>query len=358
MEDTPKPRTMRAAVVRPPQGWALERLPVPKPLPGQVRIRVAYCGVNHLDRMIAEGTLPSGAPTPAIPGSEVSGVVDEVGEAVADLDPGTPVVVAPYLFCGSCAVCRQGRETVCPQGTIVGLGTPGGYAEYVVVPRANVIPVPQGMSLRTAAALPLAAATAYRMLFTQAQLKPGEWVLVVGAGGGVASAALRLARLAGARVLAVTHSPGKVERARADGALKVFLADPPAPELATLVRQATGGHGADVVVDPLGSGYLDAGLRSLARGGRWVTCGTYTGMQASVNLWHLFAKELRLLGSYGADRGEVERVLELAASGGYVPPVDRVLTLEEVEEAHQALRASQVYGKILLDLGAPRQEDV
>lgn len=320
----------------------------PSPGPGEVRVAVAFCGVNHLDRMIVEGTLPGGAPRPRVPGAEVSGTIEAVGAGVTALSEGQAVVVAPYLFCGLCESCRRGRETLCRRGDILGLGTDGGYAQAVVVAAANVLPVPAGLALETAAALPLAAATAFHMLAERARVRAGEWVLILGVGGGVASAGLRLARLMGARVIAASRSPAKLERADADGADHTLLVEPPAADLAKRVRALTGGAGADVVFDPLGSAYWRADVASLARGGRLVTCGALAGAMGETDIWLTFAKELELLGSYGASRADVAAVMSLAAAGRFAPAVADCLPLSMAQEAHDRLRRSEVYGKILL----------
>lgn len=344
--------TMRAMAVTEDHPRELRKVTVarPDPGPGEVRVRVAFCGVNHLDRMIVEETLPAPVARPHIPGGEVSGTVDAIGEGVSDIAVGTPVVVAPYLFCGVCESCRRGRETLCRRGDILGLGSQGGYADAVCVPARSVLPVPEGMGLDTAAALPLAAATAHHMLVERARLHPGEWILVMGAGGGVASAGLRLAHRMGARVIAASRSQAKLDKARADGAEATLLVEPPAPDLGKAVRKITAGAGADVVLDPLGSAYWRADLQSLARGGRLVTCGAFAGAAGDTDIWLTFAKELSILGSYGASRADVAAMLSLAQADVFVPAIADRLPLERAGEAHERLRRGEVYGKILLQI--------
>jgi NADPH:quinone reductase-like Zn-dependent oxidoreductase len=335
-------------VAGPPRGLSSGRRPRPEPGVGQARVRVAFCGVNHLDRMIAEGTLPGAVSLPRVPGGEVAGTVEALGPNTDGPPVGTAVVVAPYLFCGRCEMCRAGRETLCRRGDILGLGVDGGYAEAVVAPVQNLLPVPPGMPLDVAAALPLAAATAWHMLVERAHLRPGEWVLVVGAGGGVASAAIGLARALGARVIAASRSETKRRRAEAEGAEASIAVQPPGDGMAKAVRELTAGAGADVVVDPLGSAYWREDIRSLARGGRLVTCGTFAGREGVTDIWTTFAKELELLGSYGASRRDVADVLALTARGAYRPPIADRLPLTEVAEAHARLARGEVYGKLLL----------
>lgn len=329
------------------------RRPVPEPGPGEVRLRVAWCGVNHLDRMIAEETLPAPVSLPRVPGGEVSGVVEAVGAGVDRALLGSRAVVAPYLFCGGCESCRTGRESLCRTGDIVGLGRDGGYAEALVVPAVNVLVLPPGLDLATAAALPLAAATAHHMLADRARIAAGEWLVVIGVGGGVGSAALRLGRLMGARTIAASRSEAKLERARADGAEATVLLAEGGTGLAKAVRSRTGGAGADVVLDPLGSLYWREDVASLARGGRLVTCGAYAGRDGATDLWLTFAKELSLLGAYGASRANVHAVVEMAARGAFTAAIADRLDLAAAAEAHARLRRGEVYGKLLLEVADP-----
>lgn len=323
--------------------------PLPDPGAGEVRVRVAFCGVNHLDRMVAEETLPAPAALPRIPGGEVSGTVEAVGGGVDPALRGARVVVAPYLFCGRCEACLDGRETLCRHGDILGLGRDGGYAEAVVVPAANLVPVPPALDLATAAALPLAAATAHHMLTDRAAPRAGEWLLVVGVGGGVASAALRLGCLMGARLIAASRSAEKLDRARADGAEATVRLEDGGRGLARAVRAITGGHGADVVLDPLGGLYWREDVAALARGGRLVTCGAYAAREGHTDIWLTFAKELSLLGSYGGARRNVAAVVDLAARGAFRPAVADRLPLASAAAAHERLRRADVYGKLLLE---------
>lgn len=321
---------------------------LPEPGAGEVRLRVAWVGVNHLDRMIAEETLPAPVALPRVPGGEVSGIVEALGAGVDASLLGQRAVIAPYLFCGRCDRCAAGRETVCRRGDILGLGVDGGYADAVLAPATNVVRVPDGVPLDVAAALPLAAATAHHMLFDRARLGLGEWVLIVGVGGGVASAALRLARLAGARVIAASRSEAKLARAREDGAEVVVRLEEDGRGLGRAVRSATEGRGADVVVDPLGALYWREDVQSLGRGGRLVTCGAYAGRDGVTDIWLTFAKELSLLGAYGAARADVLSVLDLAARGVFEPVIADRLPLGRASEAHARLRRAEVYGKLLL----------
>jgi NADPH:quinone reductase-like Zn-dependent oxidoreductase len=348
----------RMVVVEAVGGGVLEvgSRPLPEPGAGEARVRVAFSGVNHLDRMIAEETLPAPLPLPRIPGGEVSGYVEAVGPGVDGALSGAPVAIAPYLFCGRCEPCLNGRETLCRHGDILGLGRDGGYAEAVVVPAANLVALPPGMDLATAAALPLAAATAHHMLSDRAALAAGEWLLVVGVGGGVASAALRLGRIMGGRVIAASRSERKLERAKADGAEATVLLADEGRGLSRAVRSITGGSGADVVLDPLGSLYWQEDIASLARGGRLVTCGAYAGREGSTDIWLTFAKELSLLGSYGAARRNVRSVIDLAARGVLEPAIADRLPLRAAAEAHERLRRADVYGKLILE--APGDAEV
>jgi NADPH:quinone reductase-like Zn-dependent oxidoreductase len=223
----------------------------------------------------------------------------------------------------------------------------GTCAEYVIAPWANVLPIPTSLSFEVAAAFPLATLTAWAMLVRRARLEPGETVLVHAVGSGVSVAAVQIARFAGAaQVLATTSSPSKAERARALGVHEVL--DYRSPDWSRQARRLTRGRGVDIVIDHLGKATFDASLRSLARGGRYVTCGATTGPEAAVNLNLVFFKSLQILGSTMGSLGDVHRCLELVVQGHVRPIVDAVLPLSAVAEAHRRLEAREVFGKLVL----------
>ncbi len=325
----------------------IREVPDPTPGPGEVLVRVAACGVNRLDLWIRTGSLARKPALPHIMGSEVSGVVEALGPGVVGVSVGERVAVAPYLFCGRCEYCLDGRETVCLKSDILGLNSQGGYAELVSVPVSNVVPLPEGVQFEEAAALTLAAPTAWRMLTDRVRVQPGQWVLVQAAGSGVGSAAVQIAKRFGARVIATAGTDEKLEKARQLGADEVINYS--TADVVQEVRRITGKRGVDVVVEHVGAATWEKSLASLARRGKVVTCGATTGSEASINLWTLFAKENAIIGSYGATRGEVATVLGLAAQGQLKPVIDAVLPFKHVTEAHRRLEDRRQFGKIVLE---------
>jgi NADPH:quinone reductase-like Zn-dependent oxidoreductase len=229
---------------------------------------------------------------------------------------------------------------------VLGEHVDGTYADLVVVPTRNVHPIPAGLSFEEAAAFPLVFVTAWRMLFSRARLQPGEWVLVWGVGGGVASAALELCRAAGARAIVTSSSDEKLERARERGAVAVV--NHAREDVADAVRTITAGRGVDVVVEHTGAETWAASLDALARGGRLVICGATTGGRPPAGLHRIFWKQVSVLGSTMGSDAEFRAVLDLLASGAVRPVVDRLYPLERAADAHEHLEAGGQYGKVVL----------
>ncbi|HEX9017330.1 MAG TPA: zinc-binding dehydrogenase [Chloroflexota bacterium] len=340
---------MRAVVFRehgPAGNLALEDVRRPEPSAGEVVIRVRACGVNRLDLRLREGKVGAKVGLPHISGSEIAGDIDEIGSGVAGLAPGDRIVVAPYLFCGSCEYCQTGEESVCIRGNIVGLSSDGGYAEYVAVPATNAIPLPSNVSYEEAAAVGLAALTAWHALVSRAAIRPGETVLVHSAGSGVGSAGIQIARLAGARVITTASTGAKLARGLelgADEAINYAETD-----FVQEVRRITGKRGVDVVLEHIGAETWEKSSACLARNGRLVICGTTSGEQAPTNLWNLFAKQLRLIGSYGGSRAELRTVIDLVSRGRLRPVIAEVFPLERAADAQRLMEERGQFGKILL----------
>jgi NADPH:quinone reductase-like Zn-dependent oxidoreductase len=255
-------------------------------------------------------------------------------------------MLQPGISCGTCAMCTTGRDNYCAKYDVLGYMSDGGYAELVSIPIENLVPIPHHIPFTDAAAFPLTFLTAWHMLMTRAVLRAGEAVLVLAAGSGVGQAAIQVARAHGARVFA-TAGPSKLEDARALGAEQVI--DHYAENFAERVRELTDGRGVDVVVEHVGEATWDRSVRALSRGGRLVTCGATTGHHAALDLRHLFARQLSLLGSYMGAKPELRRAAELFFAGVLRPAVDRVLPLRDARAAHERLEAGQQFGKILLE---------
>lgn len=322
----------------------------PLPGPGAVTVRVRACALNHLDLWLRNGVPGHRFPLPLVPGSEVAGDVAATGAGVDDLPPGTPCLLSSGVSCGVCARCLAGLDHLCPKYGLLGEHRDGGYAEYVTVPRRNVLPIPRGLSYVEAAAIPLGFLTAWHMLVARAALAANEDILLHAAGSGVTSAGIQIARLLGARRILVTAgSESKLARARELGATHGILYNQ--GDFVRAVREATQGEGVDVVFDHVGGDTFERSLRLLKRGGRIVLCGATSGPEAKVNLRALFFKQLSILGSTMGSLAELHSLMPYFDSGALRPIVDRTFTLAEAPAAQEYLAQRGAFGKIVLTVG-------
>jgi propanol-preferring alcohol dehydrogenase len=328
-------------------------LAVPEPGPGQVLVRVLYCGVCYSDLKTATGHMPfsSRLRLPHVPGHEVSGEVAAVGGDAA-LRQGQRVVVYNYWACGACRTCSAGEENICLDlKGWVGFTTPGGFQEYLDVPRSAVLPLPDSIPPEHAATLSCAIGTSYRAVVTRGQVAPGATVLVIGVGG-VGLHAVQVARAAGARVLAVDTEPRKLERAREHGAVARALASAHAAEW---VRENTDGAGADLVVDTAGKRESLALASAAVRiGGRVVLVGYTVGEAYPVPSAETVLGEVTYLGSRYVKRDELARAIQLVAAGAIRPVVDTVLDLEQANEAFARLQRGDPAGRVVLRVAGDR----
>jgi NADPH:quinone reductase-like Zn-dependent oxidoreductase len=341
---------MRAFTIRRhggPEVLEMDERPTPEPNADEVRVRIRACALNRLDLWVRNGVPGHAFPLPLIPGSEVSGEVDAVGSVAAGIEPGAPVLLAPGVSCGHCARCVGGDDMFCRSYGLLGEHRDGGYAEYIVVPARNVLPLPRGLSFAEAAALPLVFLTAWHMLRDRAALRPLEDILVHAAGSGVSSAGIQIARLIGARrIIATAGSDAKLGKARDLGATHTvnYRQD----DFVPAVREITGGKGVEVVLDHVGGETFEKSLRVLAWGGRLVLCGATSVAQAAVNLRALFYKSQSILGSTMGRQSELRQLLEFVEAGSLRPVVDRILPLENAVDAQAALENREQFGKIVL----------
>ncbi|HVR42576.1 MAG TPA: zinc-binding dehydrogenase [Thermoanaerobaculia bacterium] len=342
---------MRAVVIRAHGGLErLELAEVPPPDdPTLAVIEVRAVGINHLDLWVRRGVPGHEFPLPIIPGSEVSGVIASVPRGTEGWSVGDEVVVAPGLSCGRCIQCLSGNDPLCREFGILGETRDGGCAERIAVPVRNLVRKPAALSFEEAASIPLDFLTAWHMLVARARLRPGESVLVHAGGSGVGSAGIQIAKLWQARVLTTVGSSGKKERAVALGADEVILYRE--ADFAAEVRRLTGRRGVDVVLEHVGADTFEGSMRSLARGGRLVTCGATTGADVTINLRLVFFKSLSILGSTMGSLAELHELFAHVEGGRLRPVVDRVLPLEEVAEAHRILENREAFGKIVLRVG-------
>ncbi|HEY6194810.1 MAG TPA: zinc-binding dehydrogenase [Candidatus Eisenbacteria bacterium] len=320
--------------------------PEPVAGPGEALVRVRACGVNHLDLWVRAGLPGLDPEMPHILGNDVAGEIVAVGAGVTHVVPGARTLVNPTLSCGTCEACATGDDNLCRFYDVLGRKRNGGYAEFVAVPAVNCLPFSANLSWEEAAAVPLVFLTAWHMLVTRARVRPGEDVLVLGAGSGVGSAAVQIARLHGARVIATAGTAAKLERARALGAQETI--DHAREDVARRARELTGRKGVDVVVEHVGGRVFEAGVAALARNGRLVTCGATTGGKATLDLNLLFGRHLTLLGSWMGRRSDLNDALRHVASGALRPVVDSVLPLAEARRAHERIEAREHFGKVVL----------
>jgi NADPH:quinone reductase-like Zn-dependent oxidoreductase len=329
-----------------PEVLEYRELPDPAPAPGEVCVRVRACGINHLDLWV-RGGLPGLTPQlPHVPGSDVVGEIDALGDGVTTHRVGDAVWVHPTLSCGACDACRAGDDHLCREYDVLGRRRNGGYAELVTVPAANALPYPANLPWEQAAAMPLVFLTAWHMLVGRAKLAAGEDCLVIGAGSGVGSAAIQVAKLLGARVIATAGSAAKLDAARALGADAVI--DHTTQDITAEVRMRTGRKGVDVIVEHVGGRVFEAAVAALAKNGRLVTCGATIGAKVTLDLNLLFGRHLTLLGSWMGTRAESLAVLDRVRAGRLRAVVDTVLPLAEARRAHERLEAREAFGKLVL----------
>jgi 2-desacetyl-2-hydroxyethyl bacteriochlorophyllide A dehydrogenase len=337
-----------------PGKFELREVPDPQPGPGEVVVQVQSCGLNHLDLWLEEAGLPVKPELPMTPGGEVAGTVFEVGDKVSDWKVGDRVSVQSNLFCGECEYCRQGEESMCLKGRLLGVQIDGGFAEKVLVPGRALVRLPDKVDFDTSAALTLAGSTAMHMLTNRTQVKSGDWVLVMGASSGVGSAAIQIAKGLGARVITTASTEAKHKLGEHLGAEHVV--DSNNPDWPAEVRKLTNKRGVDVVVEHIGGDVLPKTFECLARGGTVVTCGATAGRDIQFNIWPFFVKQQRLIGSYGRNRSDMIEVLSWAAEGKIRAVVDSIYPLDRTAEAFEHLRARKVLGKVLIDPFEPESE--
>ena len=318
-----------------PEVLSYEDLPEPMIGPEDVRVRVKACALNHLDIWIRQGNPAYPMTLPHVPGSDAAGIVEQVGGHVDSVTVGQRVFVSPGLSCWKCDQCLAGRDNLCRSYGLVGAKTHGSYAEYLKVPFRNVLPIPENLSFEQAAAFPLVSVTASHMLFALAGLQHGETVLIMGAGSGVGSMAVQMAKLAGARVMATVGSDDKIPRAVTLGADAVI--NHTTEKVSERAKLLTEGHGVDVVIEHIGPEVWDTCLDSLARGGRLITCGATTGGEVKLNLRYVFARQLTIKGSYMGMRAELVKASELMGQGRLTSVIDRTFPLHEARAAQELM---------------------
>jgi len=321
-------------------------VPDPRPGPGEVLIEVKATSINHIDIFLRRGMPGIKVPLPKIVGSDAAGIIRELGRDVSGLMPGQRVTINPGITCGHCEFCSAGFGSQCVSWAMVGENRDGAYAEFVVVPAHIVLPIPDHISFEDAAAAPLVFLTAWSMMVGKGNIRPGEDVLILGAGAGVGTAAIQIAKLVGCRVFATASNAEKLQRAKELGA--DFLINYTTEEFDKAIRELTNKRGVDIVVDYIGADTWVRSLRSARRGGRVLTCGATTGFAPQTDLRHIFFRQVQVLGSTMGSHREFLDVMKCVFRGQLKPVIDRVLPLPEARKGHELIEQRAVFGKIVL----------
>jgi NADPH:quinone reductase-like Zn-dependent oxidoreductase len=326
----------------------LETLPDPAPGPGEALVRVHACALNRLDLWVRGGLPKLRIAYPHVLGCDIAGEIVDVGAGVDSGLCGRPTLVNPGLSCGHCEQCLSGWDNLCPRYRIIGENAPGGYCELIAVPVANLVAKPSGLDMIHAAAIPLTFLTAWQMLVVRAKVAPGDVVIVHAVGSGVGVAALQIAKLHGARVVALARTEDKLARARELGAeATVSTADDSwVDQLRALPM--IGKHGADIVVEHTGKHTWDASLKLAKKGGVVVTCGASSGWDAHTDLRQVFFRQLQILGSTMGSKSLLHRIVPLFEKGALKAIVDRSFPLEQAADAHRHLESRSQFGKVVL----------
>jgi NADPH:quinone reductase-like Zn-dependent oxidoreductase len=318
--------------------------------PRDAIVKLTAASLNHIDLWNRRGLTGMKIAFPRILGGDGAGTVSAVGDQVENIKPGDAVCLYPPSGCGRCEFCITDREYMCVHLRVLGERDDGTYAEYVRVPARNCFPIPVGLSFEEAAAFPLVYLTVWRMLQTNAGLRPGERILILGIGGGVATAALQLAAAIGTHIIVTSSSDEKLEKAMALGAEKGI--NYRKADFAEEVRRFTDKRGVDVVVDCVGGDSWAKSLASLAKGGRLVTCGATTGATPPTNIQRIFWNHLKIFGSTLGDRAEFNEVLSFMAASRTKPIIDQVFPLRDAAMAQQRMEQGKQFGKIVLRMGS------
>lgn len=322
-------------------------LPRPEPGPGQILVEVKASAFNQLDLWVCRGWPGLKLKLPHVSGADGAGLVAALGEGVSGPEVGARVAIDPSLNRFEDEYTRRGLHSLSPGYMILGEHVPGTHAEFVVIPAENALPLPEHVSYEEAAAAGLVYLTAWRMLVERCQLQAGQTVLILGAGGGVNSAAIQVAKMAGCTVYATTSTAEKVQRARELGADEVlnYRED---PQWSKTIYQLTDKRGVDVVVDNIGQATLPDSLRTVARGGKIVIVGNTSGPQAQIDTRFIFGKQINLIGSTMGNHEDYRAVMKLIFQGKLKPVIDRVLPLARGVEGLRVMERGEQFGKIVL----------
>ena len=330
-----------------PQVLVCEETRKPTPGVGEAVVRVRAVGINHVDLDVRAGTSRIPLSFPHILGREFAGEVAAIGDPASALKEGDRVWVSCRIPCATCEFCLSGRDNLCERGGYFGMDLPGGYAEYVKVPLSSLQPLPSHVSFQDAAASQIAFGTAWHVLITRGGLRAGHTVLIQAAGSGIGSAAVQVARLAGATIFVTASSDQKLERAKALGAHHLINYSTE-ENFAQRVLELTGGKGVDVVMEHIGGSVFTRSLECLKTDGVIVTVGAHAGEVVTFDIIPFFRRQLRLVGSKNASTMELRTVMGFVAEGRLKPVIHRTFPLAEAAEAHRVVDSREIFGKVLL----------
>src|SRR5882672_2727674 len=318
----------------------------PPPQAGEVQVRVKAVGLNHLDLWGFRGMAFAKRKLPLVVGAEAAGEIAAVGPGVTAFKPGDPVIAYGALTCGTCKACREGRDNLCENvAGIMGFHVDGFARDLINMPARLVVPIPDGVSFRDAACAPVAFGTVQHMLFDNANLEPGETILVQAGGSGIGTAAIKMAKAIGCTVITTVGDDEKVRKAKALGADHVI--NYRTERFETITRKLTNKKGVDVVFEHVGGEGFNGSLLVLKRGGRLVTCGSTAGPTITFNLMQLFQQQYKIFGSFGASMRNIRDSLAKMA-GGLLPVIDTEVELAELERGLARMESRQVFGKIVV----------
>jgi alcohol dehydrogenase len=339
---------MRALTLVADRKVELVEMPAPAaPGAGEVQVRVRAVGLNHLDLWGFRGMAFVKRKLPLVVGAEAAGEVAAVGPGVTTVVPGDPAVMYGALTCGTCKACREGRDNLCENvGGIMGFHVDGFARDLITMPERLVIKAPAGIAMRDLACAPIAFSTVEHMLFDNAKLQPGEWILVHAAGSGIGTAAIKMAKAIGCTVITTVGDDAKAEKAKALGADHVvnYRTD----RFEHMVRKITAKKGVDVVFEHTGAETFNGSLLSLKRGGRLVTCGATSGPSTTFNLMQLFQQQYKIFGSFGASIANIRASLKKMA-GGLLPVIDTEVALNDFDQGLARIETRQVFGKVIVN---------
>ena len=332
-----------------PDALRLEEVETPAPAPGEVLVQVHTVSVNRtLDLVVRAGKYPSDVKLPLVLGVDPAGVVAAAGAGVADPPVGARVAVVSMIACGACRYCREGEEANCTKSRHIGVHRWGGYAEYVAVPAKNAFIIPDNVPFADATVITRHFPMAFNLLVNKAEVKPGEWVLIMGAVGALGSSGVQTAKMLGAKVIAGAGSDERVAIAKSYGA--DYGVNYRRDDLAKAVMDITGGHGADVVYENIADPTLWPGaFNSLAWAGRLVTAGSHGGGQVPLDVKRLYLRRMKILGAAGTNKRDVERALAAVGTGKIRAIIERTMPLGEAAAAHRLMETGQILGKIILE---------